>query len=189
FINAASFVPARNPAADDFGGGAFVRGGATALINNRRAFGGSPRPPGGGPASAGSGSRSRGCPQSPPPRTPRKLGSYNSRACSLRRYPSVRTKAPRRLGWHAGLGTWLRPRRSRSGRFAWVASRPTELGLHLLTVSMGHLARTCRASSPRRCVAKAPQRGAFEIAVRKPKAGSCPCARDFDRGACKSAPR
>src|SRR5262249_25304725 len=36
FVKAASFVPAKNPAADDFGGGAFVHGGATASVNSRR---------------------------------------------------------------------------------------------------------------------------------------------------------
>src|SRR5262249_52539381 len=72
----------KEPAADDFGVPAFVRGGATASVSNWRAFGGlrSPGPPGGGPASAGSECRSRGCPQSPPARTSRKLGWCNSRA-------------------------------------------------------------------------------------------------------------
>src|SRR6516225_3102700 len=42
-------LPALNPAADDFGGSAFVHGGATASVNNRRAFAGarSPGPPAG----------------------------------------------------------------------------------------------------------------------------------------------
>src|SRR6516162_600921 len=42
-------LPALNPAADDFGGSAFVHGGATASVNNRRAFAGarSPCPPAG----------------------------------------------------------------------------------------------------------------------------------------------
>src|SRR5262249_28499578 len=94
-------LPARTPAADDFGGGAFVHGGATASVSNWRAFAGlrSPGPPRGAPASAGSECRSRGCPQSPPARTSRKLGWCNSHARPLRRYPSVRTKASGRLGW------------------------------------------------------------------------------------------
>src|SRR5262245_21807524 len=78
--------------------------------------------------------------------------------------------------------------------------RPRDLGLHLLTVfprgfvAWRHFAtigiwRECAVRHPPGRVAKAPQRGAFEIAVRKPMAGSCPRARDLGRGAHESAPR
>src|SRR5262249_20823888 len=66
----------KEPAGDDFGASAFVRGGATASVSNWRAFAGlrCPGPRGAAPASTGSDCRSRGCPQSPPARTSRKLG-------------------------------------------------------------------------------------------------------------------
>src|SRR5262245_19876034 len=71
-----------------------------ASVSNQHAFAG--RPAAGltalGPASAGSECRSRGCPQSPPARTSRRLAGCNSRTWPLRRSPSVRTKASRRLG-------------------------------------------------------------------------------------------
>src|SRR5262249_21093699 len=75
--------PARNPAADDFGVPAFVRGGATTFVNKRGAFAGlrSPGPGGGAPASAGSDCRSRGSPQSPPARPSQRSAPCISRAC------------------------------------------------------------------------------------------------------------
>ena len=80
--------------------------GAKASLSSRRAFAGRPAagPSASGPASAGSECRSRGCPQSPPARTARRLGGRNSRTWPLRRSPSGHTKASRRLGLHAGLG-------------------------------------------------------------------------------------
>jgi hypothetical protein len=40
------------------------------------------------------------------------LGCCNSRTWHSRRFPIVRTKAPRGLGLHAGLGALPLPRRS-----------------------------------------------------------------------------
>ena len=70
-----------------------------ASVSNQRAFAGGPAAglTALGPASAGSECRSRGCPQSPPARTSRRLAGCNSRTWPLRRSPSVHTKASRRL--------------------------------------------------------------------------------------------
>jgi hypothetical protein len=76
-----------------------------ASVSNQRAFAWlrSAEPWGWGPASAGSDCRSRGCPQSPAAHTSRRVAGYNSRTWPLRRSPSARTKASRRLGRHAGV--------------------------------------------------------------------------------------
>src|SRR5262249_33968140 len=113
FINARSLFPGRNWSAD--GRDRITAGCAIwpllfrgsdhgASVSNQRAFAG--RPAAGltalGPASAGSECRSRGCPQSPPARTSRRLAGCNSRtwppSADLRQ---CRTKASRRLGRHA----------------------------------------------------------------------------------------
>jgi hypothetical protein len=94
--------------------------GAKASLSSQRAFAGRPAagPSALGPASADSECRSRGCPQSPPARTARRLGSCNSRTWHSRRSPSVRTKASRRLGLLASLGALPLLRRSRWASFA-----------------------------------------------------------------------